>query len=143
MDVSTIRSRLAASVEALSGWHESTWAPPQHLDTDHLLHHVFTIEPITTTVEPSETRQRASRGVYAETIVLVTWVHRITLDNQITSYAAALDAEADVVAAVLATDDTPSDGGVHYLLDSMSRDTSDSWVVGKIRLRVVHQLGIS
>lgn len=138
--VSEIRSRVAASLEGLSGWTESRWAPGLYgRDTDHLMHHSFCIEVESTSIHPRTAKQRISQGALVNTTVTVQWAHRIRQDAQVSDYGLALDAEAAAIVAVMGV----SREDLHIRLqDTRRRTTDEGWMLGTMRFFATHHLAL-
>lgn len=139
-EVSELRATVATAVGALEGWAVSRWAPELFgRDTDHVLHHSFAVAIPETTPHEATNRQRMG----PETVLLVTsivevmWAHRLRGDAQSADYSAALDAEQDVLNAVLHIN------GQAVRFERASRRAAlEGWVLGTLRFQVAHRLGL-
>lgn len=137
-DLSTLRETLSSAVGALSGWRVSTVAPDLFgQDTDHLQHHAYALRLPTTTGTGTE-RQRPSERWAAATIVEVLWAHRIRGDAQVADYDAGLDAEQDVVKALKGV------SSAQMLVEQLDRRVvPEGWMLGTIRLRLLHHYALA
>lgn len=141
LSVSAVRQRVAAAVEAISGWTESrhAWASFGR-DTDSLVHHSFSIGTPTTDVLP-EQRQRRSEGALVETVVEVSWAHRLRGDAQVSDTDAALAAEAGLITTLMGV----SQADCHIVLEGAEREVEGdgTWLVGTVTVRAVHRLALT
>ena len=138
-DTSTMRGLITSAVGALEGWTQSRWGPDLFgRDTDHLMHHTYTVAVTDTQVHNRDGRQRVSEGLLVTSKVQVLWAHRLRGDAQQDDYDGALDAEQSVTAACRAISDS------HVLIDSMTRRTAmEGWVLGTITLSVLHRYSLT
>lgn len=138
-DTSTVRGLITSAIAGLSGWTVSRWGPDLFgRDTDHVMHHCFTVAVPESRVHSRDGRQRVSEGLLVESTVTVQWAHRLRADAQADDYDAALDAEQDVVAACRGI------SNAHVLISSMTRRAAlEGWVLGTITLTVLHRYTLS
>jgi hypothetical protein len=140
--VATVRQRVATALAALSGWTESRFAPPAFgRDTAQLVHHTFSVAPVTTAPLDADRRQRVAAGVEAVTPFTVRFAHRLRGDNQVVDFDAALAAEHAVVKAVLSI----SRIDLHVLFDAVEqRAVSDAGdlFLGAVRFTALHRLAL-
>ena len=96
--VKSIRQRVEAAIDAVTGF--SIAKQPYGVfarDPASVLHQRFAVGCPTTT--PAEARQRIRSGATVHTRVAVTYAMRIKPKDQVVSYDAALDAEAEIIEA--------------------------------------------
>ncbi len=147
--VETVRQRVAAALEAVSGWTVSTylgelWPVANMLGTTP--HKRFAVSaPSTSMVGRRETELSRNRpgGSAVVTRLSVQWLYRIRADAQVTDYDAALTAEAALAAAAV-SDPTGTD--VRWILTTLTRtlqsDGEASFVAGLINIDAFHQLDL-
>lgn len=98
--VPAIRQRIAAAIDAVSGFSQSRFAGPLFArDTDHTAHRAFAVEVADTA--PQASRQKLALGARVRTNFIVRWAYRLRADAQVADYDAALTVEAALVAAVM------------------------------------------
>jgi len=144
LSVSDVRRRVQDRINtALSpqGWRPSRFVPDLFgKDTDQIAPRVFSVGVGTST--PIGDRQRVAVGTVVETLLSVRFAWRIRADAQLTDYDAALDAEEDLLAAVMST----SLVNLHIRLDSIPTRTvfSDgNWYMGELLFRTEHRLALT
>ena len=141
--VKTIRQRVSAAVDAVTGFSESK--QPHGVfgrDPASVLHKRYAVGcPRTTTVRD---RQSLADGALVRTVVSVTYAHRVKPKDQQASYDDALDAEAAIIVAVMA-----DSGSLQELQLSLSGipvrqvDTAGEWIVGDIEFSSMHLLALT
>jgi len=135
----TIRQRLATALSALPGWKQSAW----HLDTfgkdpDQVQHHAFAVGILSSQPTAQPGRRQYPEGLATSSQVEVRFAHRLTVDNQVAAYDAALDAELDAITAVLSTIDRTA---LHILWDGSSRSAlGEGWVIVTITFNAIHRI---
>lgn len=139
--VATIRARIATALEAVNTWTESRWAPGLFgRDTDHLQHHVFAVDMLTTNVHPTTQRRQLAEGALVDTEIVIRWAERLTQDNQVSAYNTALGSEATVITTVEGVSGTD----LHLLYEGSDRNTdTEGWFLGATRFRAIHRLALS
>lgn len=140
VSASTVRSRIATVLEALTGWKESTFAPGLFgRDPQPTMHLAFAVGMPTSAI-PEGQRQRLSEGAFVDSSVSVRWAYRLRGDAQVADYAAALDQEALAIKAVCGASTAD---GVHYLLSNAIRDDStEGWILGTLTFRALHRIAL-
>ena len=135
-----IEDRIASSLQE-KDWKKSRFPFPLFgADTQQLSHIAFAVGLPSSTwpsgVESSITRRGAAGGLVT-TSVRVRWSHRCRADVQLLDFAAAQDAEIDLVVAVLGM----SLANCHIRVTEAQRDMDDSgtWVLGEVGFAVQHQ----
>ncbi len=141
--VKTIRQRISTAVDAVTDFSESS-APygvfPR--DPSSVLHKRFAVGCPRTS--PLASRQKPAEGVLCRTDVLVSFAHRIKPKDQITSYDDSLDAEAAIVAAVMADTGTLTELQLSYNgATSRAVDPSGEWFTGEVAFSSLHILALS
>ena len=142
LTVAAVRQRVAAALEALSGWDQSTVAYDAFpADTDIDQHKSFAVGvPRTevTAVNEGHGRKRASEGGLVRTSVRVRWAHRVRVDGAISDTDDALAAEAAAIVAVLGI----SEADLHITLESTDRQVRATWLIGEIAFRADHRIAL-
>ena len=135
----TVRTRVATSVSALAGWRESVWALDAFgLDPDQVQHHAFAVGLLSSQPHPTPGRRQPQEGLTTSTQVQLRFAHRLTLDGQVASYNAALDAEQDAIQAVLGTIDRTA---LHIVWDGTSRESlGEGWIIVTLNFTAVHRI---
>jgi hypothetical protein len=139
VSVATIRSRVAAALDTIEGWTESRHPPDRFgRDTSQLSHRCFAVAVPTTTAD--ERRQRRSRGVVSSTTVDVHWSWRLRVDAVVPDTTEGLEAEELLTDAIF--DVVNRDQITSITLTSADRSSTDegTYLVGRVRVRVVHRL---
>lgn len=136
-ETSTLRAAVTTAVDALTGWSVSRFAPELFgRDTDQLSHHSFAVA--VSVSEPRDGRQSLSDGLLSVSTVDVHWAHRLRADAQSADYSAALDAEQDLVKAVVGVNTQ------HLLVQRLSRTSRpEGWVSGTATFQAVHRYALS
>lgn len=140
--VSTVRSRVAAAIEAASGWTEAhqTWERFAS-NTRHDLHKGFTVAVTDTVPGPAQDRQKqATRATLVTSTVSVRWGYRVRADAAPSDTGSAYDAEAEMVQAVLGISRT--DLHVIYAGSPVRDTSSGDWLIGESRFRVLHRIDL-
>lgn len=137
-----IRDAIATALSGaadLSGWVESV-TPAVRLASAprEKLHKVYGVEIEATNLIDTRPR-RQSEGAYCETIVLVWWAMLIRGDGPVLDYQTALDAEKDIVAAVV--NETTRTAGFalnFYGVPERSFVPEGHYLLTSARFRVLH-----
>lgn len=144
VDVSTLRTRIAAAVSALSGFTEGKQPYTAFLrDPGTVAHKRFAVGAITTT--PAQERQRATDGTPVQSVFRIAFYFRLRPKDQIADYGAALTAEHDVIKACLAQNGTLL-ANCQIVFNSVSRrevDTAGEWYTGEVEIRALHLLALA
>lgn len=133
----SIRSRVAAAIEAVTGWSESPTVYDRFPDATRQVAHLGFAVGVPDTTTLAQDRQRPANGVYAFTVVGVRWTHRLRADAQVADYDAACQAELDMVAAVMGMTRNP---GLAPRLRSANRSVvaDGTYVLGSAIFDVSH-----
>lgn len=144
LSVSAVRQRVQLTIaSALSGdgWRPSRFVPELFArDSDQISPRMYSVGVQST--RPIGDRQRATVGTVVETMVVVRFAWRLRADAQVADYDAALDAEAEVLEAVMATPLTD----LHIRLDTIPQRrvfTDGAWFLGELLFRAEHRLALS
>ncbi len=139
--VATVRQRVAAALEALTGWSESVQTPGRYgKDAQTIQHQGFSVAVVESRVHSREGRQRLSQGALMESTVEVQWAYGLAVDDRVADYDAALGAEQTAIQAVLAI----SRADLHIALIGMTRQPmAAEYVTGTIRFRAIHQYALA
>lgn len=138
---STVRSRIAAALEALTGWRESRWAPGLFgRDPQTVMHLSFAVA-MRGMGTPEAQRQRLNAGAFILSAVEIPWAHKLRGDSQVADYASALDQEAAAIRAVCAVATTD---GMQVLYRTSRRDdsTTEGFILGTITFDVYHRIDL-
>ena len=141
LTVAAARQRLAAALEALSGWGESGYAPSRFgRDTRQVIHKGFSVEPQTSAPLVTD-RQRKTAGAVTDTSFVVRFAYSLRADAQVSDYDAALAAEQTLIQTVLGV----SLADLHVFFTAVeARDVSDdgAWFLGAVRFLTIHRLAL-
>lgn len=130
---------VATAVGALTGWTRSTFAPGLFgRDPDRRVHKSFAVSAPESAPEQRELRQVPAQGGWFGTIVVVEWAYRLRGDAQVADYAAALDAEVDMVGAVMGV---TNQAAVVQRLGR--RVVAEGWVIGEARFLLPHRYSLN
>jgi len=136
--VSTIRARLAAAIDAVSGFAESRYVYDLFgSDSRHIMHKAFAVGANQTTAKP-QARARRHSGQWATTTFAVKFAVRIRADAQVADYDAALNLEEDVVQAALAMAQTNITSIELASVPSRTVSPEGEWFLGQVVFSVVH-----
>ena len=126
-----IRDRILAHLASTLGVADPPWYLSAHAAEDmedtvgraregalrmHLAYAIAT--PMTTWLDGRSAGPRRRQGQAARTEILARWVHRLRVEDHDGDYSAALDAEMDLIRAILAT---PTDSA---MILSLAGDTT-------------------
>ena len=130
-------------MDAVTGFSESK--QPHGVfgrDPASVLHKRYAVGcPRTTTVQD---RQSLSDGAIVRTTIIVTYAHRVKPKDQQTSYDNALDAEADIIKAVMADSGTLTELQLSLVgVPTRQVDTAGEWIVGEIEFSSLHVLALA
>lgn len=148
LTVRQLRDRIAegltSSLAAL-GWTESRYpAELIGMDSRDQRHLAFAVGvPVTTPHELDRQSSRGGqtpRGAVSATRVVVRWGHHLQTDGEAASYSEMLDAEAVLVASILALDANPQ---MALRLLSLERRADGDLVDGTITLECLHRLPLA
>ena len=139
----TIRQRVSAVVDAVSGMSESR--TPHGVfgrDPASVLHLRYAVGcPRTTTVRD---RQSLVDGALVRTAVAVTYAHRVKPKEPQASYDTALAAEADIIKAVMADAGTLQELQLSLVgVPTRQVDPGGEWSVGEIEFSSLHTLALA
>ena len=144
LSVADVRRRVQDRINTVlspQGWRPSRFVPDLFgQDTDQIAPRVFSVG-----VGPSHPigdRQRIPVGTVVQTMLNVRFVWRIRGDAQLDDYDMALDAEEDLLAAVIGT----SLVDLHIRLDSIPTRTvfaDGNWFLGELVFRTEHRLPLT
>ena len=135
---SDIRRRVADAIRALPGWTESRWTYDLFpLDTSSLAHHAYAVGVPSSTPVDRDRQRRA--GALMVTSVAVRWLHRVRADRQVADYDDALDAELDLMAAIMALDGVPDLSVRIDSIPSRAITGDGTYLQGDVSLQVMHR----
>lgn len=140
----TLRQRTAAALTAAlagSGWQESSDSYDTFGAGDGERLHLSFAVGVPSTVAVVGDRQIRTVGAWSTSRVGVKWAYNLSALDQVVSYDAGLEAEADVLKAVLAA---LTSIGVRLVYESGNRAVDDQgWMMGTIVFRAPHHLPLS
>ena len=141
--VKTIRQRVSTVVDAVSGFSEST--TPHGVfgrDPSSVLHLRYAVGCPRSTVVGG--RQKGIDGALVRTTVAVTYAHRVKPKDQQSSYDAALDAEAEIIKAVMADTGTLTELQISLAgVPSRQVDPAGEWILSEIEFQSLHILALA
>lgn len=140
MKPSTLRQQIALKVAGLAGFKESTHSPDLFGRTQNTVaHKAFSVG--LSTSQAVDERQRRAVGVYMNTPVQVIFSYRLRpLDVYPVDYDLALDAEVDVIHAVLEAYSTPNEFTIRYLSSSREVTDSQEYVIITLDFQALHTI---
>jgi hypothetical protein len=148
---SAIRQRIAAAiVDALGSSPTGAFTESRHpwdrfpatLDGREMQHHAFAVG-VPTSGPWELDRQRAENGTPMTTQVSVRWSRVLRVQAVVSDYDAALDDEAELVAAIVATDRNP-DMGIRFVRVETRAVTPDGLAfLGELLFDVFHRYPLS
>tara|TARA_R110000824_G_scaffold66827_5_gene173154 strand:+ start:2273 stop:2716 length:444 start_codon:yes stop_codon:yes gene_type:complete len=142
--VKSIRQRVETAIDAVTGF-----SPSKHpydvfgRDPSSVLHKRFAVG-VPSTLPVANRRQRTSVGAVCNTTIGVTYCTRVRPKDQVDSYDDSLDAEAEIIKAVMA--DTAAlkvDASISF--DGVVRrevDPAGEWIIGDIEFTALHVLDL-
>lgn len=144
LSVSGVRKRVQDRITTVlsgQGWRHSRYVPDLFgQDTDQIAPRSFAVGVSSST--PVGDRQRLPVGTVVRTQLVVRFAWRLRADNQLSDYDAALDAEEDVLAAVMSTDLN----NLHIELDtipSRTVSTDGDFFLGELQFISEHRLPLT
>lgn len=142
--VAEARQHVAAAIDAglgASGWQESTvpWDLFASIEGENLLHKCYAVGAIQSQPQNLD-RQRLAEGVYQATTVSVRWSYQLSALDQLTVYDAGLDAELEILQAVMAD---ALKNSFHVKYNSARRVVDeDGYMLGELIFSVHHSLAL-
>lgn len=136
-ELTEIRRAVVAAVESLGDWQESSFAPDFFgSDPEHFMHRSFSVAIPSSA--PIDVVQDPRDGMLVQTAIEVAWAHRIQGDGQTASYEDALDAETQLVRAVVNV--LPG----HIMVSRLARSARrEGWLIGSASFTIPHRYGIA
>lgn len=145
LKTSAIRQRIAAQISTSlggDGWNESRYVHDLFgSDTDHIGPKAYSVG-IRSSELVGNQRLRPADGAHVATEVEVVFSWRIRGDAQKADYDAALDAENDLVKAVLATDRTDLSSLILDGIPARQVDDTGTWFIGTLRFGATHMYAL-
>ncbi len=144
VSVSTLRTRVATAIDAVTGFTEAS--QPYGIfgrDPGSVLHKRFCVGAPST--DPGGDRQRVTDGMQVNTTIAVVFTYRLSPKDQITDYGSALDAEEDLIQAVMAQNSTLwANCSIRFGSIADRRvEAAGEWFTGEIRFVISHRLPLS
>jgi len=142
--VSTLRARIATAVDAVTGFSEAKAPYGMFLrDPATTLHKRFAVGPGSS--DPPPSRQRVSEDLPVSTQFAIAYAFRLAPKDLVTSLDDALDAEQDIIQAVMAQNTTLwANATITYAAVAKREVTAiGEWYTGEIRLTVNHAIPLS
>lgn len=140
LSFASIRSGIAAKIDALSGFQESRQTPDYFGRTqDTIAHKGFTVGMLSAT--GLDERQRRSVGVYLSSQIQITFAYRLRpLDIYPTDYDLALSSEESVINAALEAYATNNQFTLRYNGSSRQVTDSQEYIIITIDLTALHTI---
>lgn len=144
VSLSTIRSRFATQINALSGFDESRNPYDGYGRSPNTIAHKRYAVGIRGVVSREDDRQRRATGVMSETQVFVRYAFRIKPKDQVDSYDDALDSAQEVIKTIT-NRSSPLHDDLQIRWTGLDNELSDSgeWCTLTITFSVLHYLNLS
>lgn len=142
--VAAVRQRVATAISTAllaSGWREGTGVYDTFgaVDGENRLHKGYAVGTPSST--PTGDRQRISLGSMVETSVRVAWAYQMAALDQVSSYDAALAAEASIVAAIMVKQQSTD---LHLTFTGANRRVDDQgWMFGDLAFIALHSYALA
>ena len=145
ISVSEIRARMSSAiVTALSDYRISRHAYEDfpRAETRQIVHKSFAVHFPNTAPDPLDVRQYLAKGSMVNTAAQVRVAYRIKADSSVTDTDLALDAEHEVIKALLTTSRA---GGLTIRFEAVdTRRVLDSIIhLSDLRFRLIHRFALS
>ncbi|HIA01386.1 MAG TPA: hypothetical protein EYN66_05675 [Myxococcales bacterium] len=142
--VKSIRQRVQTAIDAVTGF-----SPSKHpynvfgRDPASVLHKRYAVG-VPRTEPAANRRQRGSVGAVCTTTIAVTYCIRVRPKDQVASYDESLDAEAEIIKAVMAdTSALKADVGISFQGVVMREvDPAGEWIIGELEFAALHVLAL-
>jgi len=142
--IKSLRQRVETAIDAVSGW--SVAKHPYNVfgrDPSSVLDHRFAVGCPRTDATPAR-RQRTAQGAVCNTVIAVTYAARIRPKDQVASYDDSLDAEAEIIKAVMAdTVALKTDASISFNGATMREvDPAGEWIISELEFSALHVLAL-
>lgn len=142
--VKSLRQRVETAIDAVTGF--SVAKHPYNVfgrDPSSVLHKRFAVGVPRTEPVPNR-RQRKTDGAVCQTLIGVTYCIRVRPKDQVASYDDSLDAEAEIIKAVMANTSTlAADASITFSGVVMREvDPVGEWIIGEIEFTALHVLDL-
>ena len=142
--VKSLRQRVETAIDAVTGF--SVAKHPYNVfgrDPSSVLHRRFAVGVPRTEPVPNR-RQRKTDGAVCQTVIAVTYCVRVKPKDQVASYDDSLDAEAEIIKAVMANTPTlAADASISFSGVVMREvDPAGEWIIGDIEFAALHVLDL-
>jgi len=144
VSVSDLRTRVATAVDAVTGFTEASQPFGIYArDPATVLHKRFAVGVPSS--DPVADRQRVTDDLLVATTAAVVYTFRLAPKDQITSYGSALDAEEEIIQAVMAQNSTLwANCTIRFASIADRRvEASGEWFTGELRFVITHRLPLS
>jgi hypothetical protein len=139
---SVVRQRVAAAITAALGasnWQEASDPNDTFGQSDgDRLDKSFAVGAVSTSATAD--RQTLAGGALVQTQVRVKFAIMVPAHDQVIGYDAGLDAEAAVLAAVMAARQSVA---LDVRYDGSERSVAEGWFTGEISLTAIHRMPLS
>ena len=142
--IKSLRQRVETAIDAVAGW--SVAKHPYNVfgrDPSSVLDHRFAVGCPNTLPVPGR-RQKTAQGAVCNTVIAVTYAFRIRPKDQVASYDDSLDAEAEIIKAVMAdTVALKTDASISFT-GATSREVQPAgeWIVSDLEFSALHVLAL-
>jgi hypothetical protein len=140
VNYSQLRSAIASNVGALPGFQLAKQTPDYYGRVQNTVaHKSFTVGLANT--QATTERQRRTIGVYANTTATIVFAYRLRpLDAYPVDYDLAMDAETDVMQAVLATYSANNEFTIRYIGSTRAVTDSQEYIIITMQFVAQHTL---
>ena len=140
----SLRQRVETAIDAVTGF-----SPAKHpynvfgRDPSSVLHRRFAVGVPRTEPVPNR-RQRTDVGAVVNTLIGVTYCMRVRPKDQVASYDDSLDAEAEIIKAVMADSAAlKADAVISFAGVSIREvDPAGEWIIGEVEFTALHTLAL-
>tara|TARA_R110001592_G_scaffold357740_1_gene661415 strand:- start:56 stop:499 length:444 start_codon:yes stop_codon:yes gene_type:complete len=142
--IKSLRQRVETAIDAVTGF-----TPAKHpynvfgRDPASVLHKRFAVGVPRTEPVPNR-RQKTADGAVCNTALGVTYCIRVKPKDQVASYDESLDAEAEIIKAVMAESTAlRADASISFAGVVMREvDPAGEWIIGEIEFTALHILDL-
>ena len=140
----SLRQRVDTAIDAVTGF-----SPAKHpynvfgRDPSSVLHKRYAVG-VPRTEAVANRRQKTDVGAVVNTLIAVTYCMRVRPKDQVASYDDSLDAEAEIIKAVMAdTAALKADAVISFSGVSMREvDPAGEWIIGEVEFTALHTLAL-
>lgn len=142
--VKSLRQRVETAIDAVTGF--TVAKHPYNVfgrDPSSVLHKRFAVG-VPRTEPVANRRQKTDVGAVCNTLIAVTYCMRVRPKDQVASYDESLDAEAEIIKAVMA-DTTALKTGASISFSGVAMrevDPAGEWIIGEVEFTALHSLDL-